>query len=438
MRSYLVLLFCLPLPFGANVVWAWGLFAAVIFALLGIELFKLGKNQQLQKLDSIALPPAFIAAKPVLLALGAVQVLVLLQWLMTSGFQHGHDVYLSLLQGCALVGFFALSLLLIRNRDDIRRVVWTMILAAGFQAIYGAFMVLSGLEYGFFIKKEAYLGKATGTFINRNHLAGYLEMAIALGIGLLLASSTRYRGDWRQRLRQSIEMLLSPKVLARLLLAIMVIALVLTRSRMGNTAFFASLMLTGLLALLLMKNKSRSTTLLLSSLLVIDIAIVGTFFGVEKVADRIQNSSTESESRDEVTAATLETWQEHPLLGIGAGGFYYSYPSFRYAEHKSELTTRYAHNDYVQFLAEFGLIAFLLLLGSVLYCLWCGIQAMRQRNSSLHQGMGFASCMGLIAIAIHSTVDFNLQIPANAFVFMLLMAMALIARHGSYRASSKA
>ena len=433
MRSYLVLLFCLPLPFGANVIWGWGLFAAVIFSLLGIELYKLGKAQQQQKLNSIKWPAAFRAAKPVLITLGLVQLIIFLQWLFNMGFAHGHDVYLSLLKGSALLAFFALSLLLIRSRDDIRKVIWAVILAAGFQAIYGSFMVLSGLEYGFFMAKEAYLGKATGTFVNRNHLAGYLEMALALGIGLLLASSTRYRGDWRQRLRQGIEMLLSPKVLARLLLAIMVIALVLTRSRMGNTAFFASLMIAGFLALFLMKNKSRSTTILLSSLLVIDIAIVGTFFGVEKVADRIQNSSTESESRDEVTAATFEAWQDHPLFGLGAGSFYYSYPSFRYAEHKSNLTTRYAHNDYVQFLAEFGLIAFLLLLGCVLYCFWQGIQAMRLRNSSLHQGMGFASYMGLMALGIHSTVDFNLQIPANAFMFMLLMAMSLIARNGSYR-----
>lgn len=98
-------------------------------------------------------------------------------------------------------------------------------------------------------------------------------MTLALGIGFLLSQSTHYRGRWQQRLRQFIQMLLSSKVITRLLLAVMIIGLVMTRSRMGNTAFFVSLMVAGGLALLLIKNKSTSTTILLSSLLIIDVTI---------------------------------------------------------------------------------------------------------------------------------------------------------------------
>ena len=207
--------------------------------------------------------------------------------------------------------------------------MWVIVLTASLQAMYGAFMTLTGIEYGFFAEKEKFKGVATGTYLNRNHLAGLLEMSIAVGIGLLLAKPTIYSGSVRQKLRTFIRLLLSNKVILRLLLAVLVIALVLTRSRMGNTAFFASLMVAGAIALLLMRNKTTATTILLGSLLIIDIAIVGAFFGVDKVAERLQNTSSQTESRDEVTRDTFNIFLEHPLTGIGAGTFTHAYPSLK-------------------------------------------------------------------------------------------------------------
>jgi O-antigen ligase len=396
------------------------------FCLLGLELKSLINQQQAQQLPTLPTSRAFKKSTPIFLLLVASQLVVAVQWLFVS--DSSHDTYLHLLLGLSLTAFFLLTLLMLNSRRRIKRIVWVIIFAGAFQAIYGAFMVLSGLEWSFFMLKYAYMEKATGTFINRNHLAGYLEMTLAVGIGYLLSQSTRYSGNWQQRLRQVVEMLLSPKVIMRLLLAVMVIALVLTRSRMGNTAFFSSLMISGGLALLLMKNKTRSTTILLSSLLIIDIMIVGAFFGVEKVADRLQNTSVNKESRDEVSRDTFMMWQENPVLGVGAGTYQYTYPAYKSDDVLSTRLYDHAHNDYLQFLAEFGLIAFVLLLTSVLWCLWWAIRAMYKRRSELFKGLGFASCMGIIAIGIHSSVDFNLQIPANAFMFVFMMALAVLAR----------
>ena len=289
-------------------------------------------------------------------------------------------------------------------------------------------MTLSGVEYGFFQPKDKYQGVATGTFLNRNHLAGFMELSLALGIGLLLGQPASYSGSLRQRARQVVKMLLSTKVILRLLLAVLVIALVLSRSRMGNSAFFASLLIAGGLALLLMRNKTTATTVLLSSLLIIDIAIVGTFFGVDKVAERLQKTTTDTESRDEVTRDTINLWKEYPVAGIGAGTFIYVFPSEKSDDINSTQYYNNAHNDYAQFLAEFGLPAFLALGLLVLWAFWSGVAAMRQRNSSFYQGVGFAVTMAIVAIGIHSTVDFNLQIPANAMVFVLILALAAIAR----------
>jgi O-antigen ligase len=427
-RLYQALLFMLPLPFAGVPDWAWGFFSALAFASLGAHLYQYIFPTERRP----SVQTSFKKSLPVIAALVIVQLIVLFQyllpWLFTTSAPH--ESYLVLIQGFSLVTFFALTVLHLNSRSRAERAIWLVVIAATFQAMYGSVMVMTGLEWTFFSKKWAYLGKATGTFVNRNHLAGYLEMSLALGIGLLLASSTRYSGNWQQKLRQLIEVLLSPKVIMRLLLAVMVIGLVMTRSRMGNTAFFASLMITGFLALLLMKNKSASTTILLSSLLIIDIAIVGTFFGVEKVAERLQATSTNSEDRDEVSRDTFAMFLDNPLLGTGAGSYKYVFPHYKSDDIPNPLLYDHAHNDHLQFLAEFGAIACVFLAASVLLTFYWAVQAMRVRRRPINQGLGFASAMGIIAIMIHSTVDFNLQIPANAFMFMFILAIGCIARWG--------
>ena len=428
-HAYQALILILPMPFGGDVIWAWSLYSLTCFTLLILEL-----NQRFKKNKLITPPLALTKAMPIITLLLAAQLVSAVQ-LFFSPTPFSNANYLAVIKGLSLSLFLPLTLLMLENKRRIKRIIWLIIFAATFQATYGALMVLSGLEWGFFVKKPIFQGVATGTFNFRNHFAGYLEISLAIGIGFLLTQGKPLAGNWRQKLRQGIETLLSPKIIMRLLLAIMVIALVLSRSRMGNTAFFASLLITGALALLLMKNKSRSTVILLGSLLIIDMAIVGTFFGVEKVAQRLQATSAKSEIRDEIAQDTLNIWQQHPLTGIGVGNYRHIYPSNRGPDLKSSLTVRHAFSDYLQFLAEFGLIAFTLLAGSVLWCLYWAIQAMRLRHSNLHKGLGFGACMGIIAILIHSSVDYNLQIPANAFMFVFLLALACIARWAPSRSA---
>ncbi len=421
-HAYQALILLFPLPFGGDVIWAWSLYSFTCFTLLTLEL-----NHRFKKNKTVNFPTTLTKAMPIITLLLAAQLVAAVQ-LFFSPTPFSNANYLALIKGLSLSLFLPLTLLVLKNKDRVKRIIWLIIFAAAFQAAYGAIMVLSGLEWGFFVKKTKFLGVATGTFNFRNHFAGYLEISLAIGIGFLLTQGQSLKGNWRQKLRQGIETLLSPKIIMRLLLAIMVIALVLSRSRMGNTAFFASLLITGALTLLLMKNKSRSTVILLSSLLIIDIAIVGTFFGVEKVAQRLQATSAKSEVRDEIAQDTLRIWQQQPLTGIGVGNYKHTYPSNRGPDLKSSLTVRHAFNDYLQFLVEFGLIAFTFLASSVLWCLYWAIQAMYLRHSSLHKGLGFGACMGITALSIHSSVDYNLQIPANAFMFIFLLALACIAR----------
>ena len=329
-----------------------------------------------------------------------------------------------LIHGVALTGVFCLTLLLLRSRRRITILIYTLVISGLCQAVYGSLMTLSAVEYVLFLPKEHYRGLATGTFINRNHLAGYLELCLSVGIGFMIASlNDKSSQGWRDVSRRLLSGLLGVKARVRISLVIMVAALVMTHSRMGNTAFFASLSMTGVIALVLSRHASRATVTLLVSLIIIDLAVVGTFFGMEKVVNRIENTTLSTIRRDEVNIYAVELLNDNLWTGTGAGSFYGVFPEYR-QEDVGMTYFNHAHNDYMQFAVEFGLIGFMPLLLVVMTTFIVALRAQRQRRDSLMRGLSFSSMMAIIAFGIHSTVDFNLQIPANAATFMVLLALA--------------
>ena len=454
----LALLVWLPLPLASNRVWAEAIFEVFIVLL---TLLWLWASQRKAVTPGIA----FSSAKPVLwllllwlLYLAFMLLPLPLSWRLVLSPESAHlytqagvngwatlsvypyEGFLYLMKSVAYALLFALVLLLVNSKQRLVLLAYTLVFSGLFQAFFGSMMTLSAVEYGFFVKKISYLEFATGTFVNRNHLAGYLEMTLAIGIGLMMASSSNVEKirTWRQRLRSLVRLLLSQKMVLRLMLAMMVIALVLTRSRMGNTAFFASMLAAGFICLLMFRAQSgsvrqmfsrretRATVILLSSLMVIDLFIVGAWFGVEKVMARIEQSSTVKDAeRIEVSLGTLKLWEDYPLLGSGGGSFHMVYP--RYRSDTIALSYDHTHEDYLEILADTGVVGLSLLGLMVLLSFFAALTALRRRHDPLMRGMAFASVMGIIALLIHSTVDFNLQIPANAATFMVILALGWIA-----------
>jgi len=335
-----------------------------------------------------------------------------------------------LLKSLSYVLLFTLTLLIVNNRTRLLWVAYALVFSGLFQAIYATLMTSYGLEYGaFFHEKIHNRGLATGTFINRNHLAGYLEMCLSVGIGLLIAQLGQGSQDtnWRERFVGVLAWILSPKMLLRLSLVFMVIALVMTRSRMGNTAFFASMTIAGIITLILSRHINRATAILLVSLIVIDIFIVGAWFGIEKGAQRVEQTSFSTEKRDDVDIYTLEYWQDYFWTGSGLGSFYTTFP--RYQSPEVDGFYDHAHNDYLEMATETGIIGLLLLGIAVLLTIGVVLDAQYRRHDSLNRGIAFAATMAITALLIHSTVDFNLQIPANGATFMLILALAWVARY---------
>jgi O-antigen ligase len=443
--AYLALLLWMPLPFGSNVPWAWSLMEAWVFLLAGAWLVQYYRGR-------VFLNEPFASAWPVTLCLGVTLLWIVAQALpLPTSFlgllsprafeiQGATGSYPSIsleayatrqaaVQTLAYLALFCLTLLLVNDKGRLRLLLLTVVAGGVFQAAYGSLMALSGLEQGFALETDG-SGAATGTFINRNHLAGYLEMSLAAGVGLMLSElSTSDATGWRDNLRRWLRTILGSKARVRLALVVMVTGLVLTRSRMGNVAFFVSLAGVGLFYLLAVRQLSRRTIMFFASLLIIDLLIVGNFFGIDQVAERIQQTTLAGEDRVNTNRDSLEMLRDFPLTGTGAGSFYAVYPMYTSVSNSGALT-RHAHNDYLQFACEFGLVVAALLGGAVLLSLWTAIRAQLRRRDPLMQGAGFAATMAIVALLVHSAVDFNLQIPANAGLFIVMLALAWISGHG--------
>jgi O-antigen ligase len=321
-------------------------------------------------------------------------------------------------------GLYFLTVLTVRSDGRLRRLLITLTIAGLVQAFYGSLMVTSGAEYGWLVKKEFYTDSATGTFVNRNHFAGYLEMTAAAAIALVLADLRASSGDWRWRtmLTGLLDLVLSIKFLARLSLVVMAVGLVLSRSRMGNLAFFACVSVGGLAYVLLRERQLFFKALIFfASILVVDILLVSEKFGLERVIERIDATRPEQEVRVKLLSEIGPVIGAYGLTGSGLGTF-----SLAYEPYRSEAMTEnldHAHNDYIEFLVETGIVG-VALLGALLA--WHARHAARvifRRQHRLKVAACFSTLIAMFALGIHSAADFNFQIPANAGTFVVLLAM---------------
>ena len=180
-----------------------------------------------------------------------------------------------------------------------------------------------------------------------------------------------------------------------------------------------------MIGIALSRYATRNTVILLVSLVVLDLAIVGSWFGVEKLAARLEATTMEDvQEREDPAAYTLPLIGDFPVFGSGPGTFYVAFPAYR--PEKVVNFYDYTHNDYAQIAAETGLVGLGLLGLVVAVSLAVALRAQWIRRDPLMRGMSFACVMGVTSLLIHSWVDFNLQIPANAVYFMVLLAFGWI------------
>ncbi|WP_337840993.1 O-antigen ligase family protein [Rheinheimera sp.] len=409
-----------PIPLASNRPWAWSILELLITLTFALHLVSVLRGRE----------PWYVARWQLWTLVPFALVLLTLLGQLFSPFAWLSTVDPNQTQIMAVKTLcYALFVWLIGSyfHDDrqLKLLCYCVIGSGVFQASYGSILNLLGAEFSpVFGVPEG--NRARGSFVYQNHFANYLAMVLSLGLGLLMAelSSRAMQWNWRNLSRALLESLLSSKILLRLAIVIMVIGLVLSRSRMGNAAFFAALLLVSLYAIWFYKNRPALLKPLVISIFIIDSIVIGSMFGLEKLQQRYEETSFASEARDEVVRDSLPIVADAPWFGHGGGSFYTVFPAYQ-PRHYSGFYD-HAHNEYLQFSIELGVPVTLLLGGWLLWLLWLNMQTMRQRQNKLSRGLAFGCAMAIVHMLIHNVVDFNLQAPANALLFITLLSMSSI------------
>jgi len=448
---FLAVLFWAPIPLASARVWAAAALAMVLAALLlgtALSDFMRG-HAHLERIQKASVP---------LLALAAFALLLLVQ---TVGVGSGplsadpHASLVALLFTLAYTCAFLLVLLLVTTPERVRALAMLIVAAGVAQSLFGILMYSAKVKYSIFFFEVNHASHVTGTFGYRNSMANYLLMSFSIGLGLVVGqmisreqSVTAF--SWKEFARDAVGFLLSPAMRLRLMLIVIVMALVLTRSRGGNASFMVALALVALPFLWQAGRMRKIVLWLVASIVVIDIAIVGKFVGVDRVVERLNQTALQSapgpqsgqsvqsaaafgeeslEDRSGPALQALSMAADNPVLGVGAGAFYTVFPRYAAPEHRGQYD--HAHNDYAQIAAETGLLGFGLLALVLGACLLRAFSVLRRPLRSADRGLALGVLMAAVAVICQGFVDFHFQIPANTVTVIVIIALPWALRKNS-------
>jgi|ERR1700722_13058919 len=338
---------------------------------------------------------------------------------------------------CFIAFFFAQVVSQDRRRQQF--FIDALIVLGTFEAFYGLVQYLSGWQQIFAYVKKFDIEEATGTYINRNHYAGFLEMILPFGLAFVFYEYARLRGDRGSKANLGRLMAKSEVQRLFLFLAVSVVlcaALVFSRSRMGILAAASSILI--IFALVAISRfHGRMGSLLAAAFIVLSVCLA-IWIGPGPIVSRFQTVNEEyslgGQSRISMWRDALPLIKEHPLLGTGLGTFPVAYTggqtSFlgQFVNH--------AHNDYLEIASDLGLPAALILFGSVLFVLARAIRSFFSAERDFERIVALGCAGSIIAILLHSFADFNLYIPANALLFSAILGLAVSVRNPSAHARS--
>lgn len=382
------ILFLAPLFFGAVPLFSlMGLCAALFFLLFCFP-------QALFEIRN--LPRPFPAG------LTLVFVVIIIQTFFTS-WNH----YASGIEGVKWLAFAVLFLLVqLLPKESVVHLMVAVILIGLLEVIYGLFQVWTGHEMVLWQKKEFHLGFVSGTYLNRNHFAGLLELSLGVSFGF-----------WLEAFRQKSTLKTFGWGLAIML---MLTGFVQSGSRMGNASLFLSLFI--LSASFFGKGRNGSRAFFFFAFFFLAVAVIAnrhTFF--LRIEDLNQNWFYWDEARIIAWKNALQVVRDYPWFGIGLGSFEWVFPA--YQSEQLYMYWAHLHQDYLELLVSLGIPGFVFL-----FLAFAGFAWRFLRNFPAFESFAFPFVWGnsvsILSFLLHGFTDFNLAVPANNLVFVLLLAVS--------------
>jgi O-antigen ligase len=404
-----------PFAFGAVQAWAWA--ALYILSFLALAMWAMGCVRR--GFVKIAWTPLYWPAA-LFLALGAVQYFAGLG--ETS--YGAREALIKLLTD--IIFFFLAGQLFADCSSRTWRAFGLGVTAYAFlMALFAILQFFSG--HGLIYWVVSVPGSAFGPYVNHNDYAGLMEMLVPLSAAFVISQPRDEQHD----------------TLLGFAVAVAAGSLLLSASRGGFVSLLAEIVIfAAILWKRSPKHKPRNT-LLMGTLGVIAAASLFFWMAPQSVSDRLGTVANvvhapEATYGDRMHVAydALRIFAAHPVLGTGLGSFGSVFPG--YQTFPTDQTYPYAHNDYAQALAETGAVGAVIILWALALFFRSAFKDLPDRLESEAGWMQLGAAIGVCGLLVHSFVDFNLHIPANAAWFAVCVALSTIQFGEGHKATADA
>ena len=386
-----------PLAFGA--VEAWSIFAVEISA-VALTLLWFAKQWVDGELK--------LLWNPLFLPMSGFAILVIAQIVLRRS-AYFHDTFsMALLYGAYAMLCFLSSQALLRS-SQARRIAVIL-------SVYGfaiaAFALVQGIAPNgklYWLREPRLGGWIYGPYVNHNHYAGLMELLVPIPLVLSLT-----------RLAHQKE-----RIAAGIAAAVMTGTVFLSGSRGGMLAMLVEF---AVLAVVLLRHKKGSRAAIVAGVFAVVLIGLLSWLGGKELVTRLSSISTETRSeisggmRLSIDRDSIRMFRSRPVLGWGLGTFPVVYPEFR--SFYTNFFVNEAHNDYLQLLTEMGLLGFATMVWFLIVLYRSALRKMGDWTSDMTSAVTLACTLAFTGILVHSLLDFNLQIPANAALFYVFCTIA--------------
>jgi O-antigen ligase len=346
-----------------------------------------------------------IAVSPLLPPLAAFSLVVCGQWVF-HGTASSYSTRMELLLVLSDLILLFLAVQAFRTLQDWRGFVWFGMVFGFLICIFGILQHLTFNGKLYWFREMHYGGIPFGPYVNRNHFAGFVELILPLALVPLVLGRVR-RERW-------------PVV--GLFAVVPIGALFLSVSRGGIVSFGVEL---AVLAVAMMWQRTAGKQLFAGAAVLLTALLLVSWLGVGQLLQRFSSFQSLEATAGKRASMRRDTWQiflQHPVAGTGLGTLQIVFPP--YESLYDGKIVNHTHNDYLEALAETGLLGGLCCAWFLGVLLSESLKRLRHDNNSFAGTLQLSGLVACVGFLVHSLVDFNLHIPSNAFLFFLMAHLA--------------